>query len=416
MDLNEIRKYFYESNDYVIRIRKNKKDEIQDIVYYHGIKLFTITKTLIKLSVDIFNINDDLVKANKDKGAAVKELKAIREKVKGLLSVKNDAKIVFKKSPSSSYSEEDVKDTIDGVKNLIKYNKKLNYDEENTILRLQDFELDELPEIEYDIFNHFVYEYHKKGWVKPAFNLFEAKIKLNKLYINNSRLVLGKNGDAEITDEAVREAVKMYEAYAYEAEKNYQHLFMIDKRIESKTDEFNGIFRFEEEYYIADNTSSGRIDNVFIKYNNDKTADLYLIELKYGNKVLAGKDKHGIIDHLKDIEDLMSDKEKISRSDFMDTLIARVDYRTEQINKISNKKYEKIKSFRNVYFWIVIGYSNDKDDIKEVLGELKSGIKSRVENLKKYDCNIKIFLDKTEFSESDKIRLTDAKFEPWSYD
>ena len=422
MDINEIRKYFYESNDYVIRIRKNKDGEVADIVYYRGIKIFTITKTQLALSEKIFNINDKIYKkSKKNKKATAKALINIREKIKGFLKVKGTANIAFKESDSEAYSKEDKENAIKEIEGKIRNNKELSKyfefvkDKDKYTLKLtQNCEPEEPAEIECDVLECFVSDYAHRGWKKPAFNLFEAKIKLNKLYINNGRLVLGKNGDIDITDKAVQEAVKTYEKYAYEAEKNYQHLFMTDEKIKYKADEFKDILRFEEEYYIADRTDSGRIDNIFIKYNGDKTADLYLIELKYGNKVLDGD--HGIIDHLEDIKDLMSDKAKLSRSDFMDKLIARINYRTEQINEISNKKYDEINSFRNVYFWIVIGYSNDKADIENTLNGLNDGIKSRVENLSEYNCNVKILLDKTEFSQADKISLTKEKFEPWTYD
>lgn len=408
MDINEIRKYFYESNDYVIRIRNDN-----DIVYYHGIKVFTIKNDSIELSEKIFNVNKRIFE--KYENATAEALKNIREKIKGFLAVKGNANIAFNESDSEAYSKKAKENAIKEIEGKIRGNKDLNkyfefVKDKYTLKLIQKCEPDELAEIECSVLEYFVFDYAHRGWKKPTFNLFEAKTKLNKLYINNGRLVLGKNGNIDITDKAVQEAVKMYETYAYEAEKNYQHLFMTDEKIKYKADEFKDILRFEEEYSIK----GGRVDNIFLKFNCNAPANLYLIELKYGSSVIDGS--NGVKKHLEDIKVLMNNRDKL------DEIRENINYRLRWINANTSSEYIEINTFNNVNFWIVIGYA-DKDEklskksVEQKLKEInkKGEISNLIKELEQLDCGVKIFLDETEFS-ADKISLTDAEFEPWLYD
>ena len=67
MELNKLRKYFYEckndnnEKELVIRIRKDG-----DKVYYRGIKIFDISDGSLKLSDNIFHLSDDYIKENKE--------------------------------------------------------------------------------------------------------------------------------------------------------------------------------------------------------------------------------------------------------------------------------------------------------------------------------------------------------------
>lgn len=435
MNLNELRKYFYESSDYVIRIRNDN-----DIVYYRGIKIFFIKDNFLELSGNIFNVNKKIFDKYGENEAATAEAlnKNIRNKIKGFLTVKDSAKIVFNESTSETYSVADKDSVREQIEEHIRNNEKLNkyfqYDKEKIKIKsknndidkekyryflklIRKCEPDETAEAECSLLKYFVSAdyYYKKGWTKPTFDLFEAKIKLNELYINNGRLVLCKNGDEEITDEAVREAVKAYEEYAYEAEKNYQHLFMTDNKIRYKANEFNGIFRFEEEYAIE----GGRVDNIFVKFNGSSSPDLYLIELKYGSKVIGGS--NGVLKHLKDIKTLMGDKNKI------DEIKNNINNRISWINEnVPGEEYNAVDKFNNIHFWVIIGYAESeamkgqlkKESVEKRLKGInkKKKISDLMLELEKCECSVKIFLDKTEFSESEKISLTDAKLEPWTYD
>ena len=318
MKVKEHRKYFYKHKDYIIRIRKDSSD----IVYYHGNKAFEILKKdkkhtceCLKLIPNIFLINDATVKQiekNKTNNIDLKEevvmtLSKMRELVKDLMYIKDDASIKLKKTLSKSFEENKVINNLDNILNSFSYDKYF-IKKENSLILNKPYPED-LASLEYDIFYAFVRDNKNKifktrngmrnGWCKPIFDLYDFKeIPISSLTINQkNELVLINN----ITNSCVNKAIEEYEKVAYEEEKNYQYLFMIDEEtINSKHENFKNIIHFEQEYYnyekdyntpiydgIEDKkVKRGRIDTVFLNINDKKEGDIYFIELKYNDNVL----------------------------------------------------------------------------------------------------------------------------------
>ena len=451
MNLKELRKYFYEHKDYVIRIREDSPD----IVYYHGNKAFEILKKdkknddeRLTLIPNIFLINDATLKQieknnpnisdEKLKEEVVNTLSKMRNSVKDLMFIKDKAKIKLKKSTSKVFDKEDVINNLDNILNSFSYAKYFKKEENS--LELNKPYLEDLTSLEYDIFYAFVrddkYKIFKSsngmrnGWCKPDFDLYDfKKIPISNLFINqNNELVLMN----DITNISINKAIEQYEQVAYEEEKNYQYLFMINEdTINNKHNDFKNIIHFEQEYYNYEqgynkvDDEKGRIDVVFLNVNDRKEGEVYLIELKYNDNVLDGS--NGIHKHLIDIEKVINS----NAQNFKDNIIKRVNYRFKELD--INKEIESINS---INFWIVIGYEEDrKDTINMMLKEfndvknfasikkkyeLPKGSKPLYEHIKKLkdlDCEVHIFLDKTNSrnNKNDRIRLTNEPFEEYNY-
>ena len=136
MELKELRNYFYKHKDYVIRIRKDSPD----IVYYHGNKAFVILKKdekhdyeRLTLIPNIFLINDATLKQIEKnhpnisdeelKEKVVDTLSIMRNSIKDLMFIKDNAKIKLKKSSSPSFDKEDVINNLDNILNSFSYAK-----------------------------------------------------------------------------------------------------------------------------------------------------------------------------------------------------------------------------------------------------------------------------------------------------
>ena len=455
MELKELRNYFYKHKDYVIRIREDSKD----LVYYHGNKAFEILKEddeynyeRIKLIPNIFLINDANIKQIKNdnpgisdidlKEETIKTLSKMRNLVKDLMYIKKDANIKLKKSSSKAFDEEKVINNLNNILNTFSYDKYFKKEGDNLILKEPYPE--DLTRLEYDVFYAFVRDKKNKifkthngmrnGWCKPEFDIYDFKeIPISSLFINqDDELVLMKN----ITNTSVNKAIEQYEKVAYEEEKNYQYLFMIDENtINSKHQEFNNIIHLEQEYYnyekgfqipIYDGVEDkkvkrGRIDTVFLNINDKNEGEVYFIELKYNDNVLDGS--NGIHKHLIDMVKVLNTNEK----KFIDNLIKRVNYRFEELD--INKKLESIKK---INFWIVIGYEEDKKDtINNMLKEFNDAknfksikkkyelpndskpLNEHIKELKDLDCEVHIFLDKVKdrTNKREHIGLTNELFE-----
>ncbi len=450
MELKELRNYFYKHKDYVIRIRKDSPD----IVYYHGNKAFVILKKdekhdyeRLTLIPNIFLINDATLKQIEKnhpnisdeelKEKVVDTLSIMRNSIKDLMFIKDNAKIKLKKSSSPSFDKEDVINNLDNILNSFSYAKY--FKKEGNSLELNRSDLEDLTSLEYDIFYAFVRDDKYKtlkssngmrnGWNKPDFDLYGFKeIPISSLYVKeNNKLVLIN----DITNINVNEAIEQYEKSAYEEEKNYQYLFMIDEdTINSKHEDFKNIIHFEQEYYNYEkgynkvDDEKGRIDVVFLNTNDRKEGDVYLIELKYNDNVLDGS--NGIHKHLIDIEKVIN----FNSQNFKDNIIKRVNYRFKELD--INKE---IESINNINFWIVIGYEEDKKDTinmmlkdfndsknfasikkKYELPEDSKPLYEHIKKLKDLDCEVHIFLDKTSSrnNKSDHISLTNDPFEEYN--
>ena len=445
--------YFYKHKDYVIRIRENSPD----IVYYHGNKAFEILKKdkkhdyeRLTLIPNIFLINDATLKQMEEnkksnidlKEEVVKTLSKMRESVKNLMYIKENAKIKLKKSPSKSFDKNKVQSNLDNILNTFSYDKYFIKDGNNLILN-KPYSND-LTSLEYDIFYAFVRDDKNKifktrngmrnGWCKPVFDLYDFKeIPISSLTINqkNELLLMGN-----ITNSCVNKAIEQYEKVAYEEEKNYQYLFMIEEdTINSKHEKLKDAIHFEQEYYnyekgynkpiydgIEDKkVKRGRIDTVFLNINDKKEGDVYFIELKYNDNVLG--ENNGIHEHLIDMVKVLN----TNVQKFKDDLIDRVNYRFKELN--IKKELESIKK---INFWIVIGYEESKKEtIKKILEDFNdvknfASIKNKyklpknskpiaehIKELKNLDCDVHIFLDKTNYHDNhnDHISLTNEPFE-----
>ncbi len=457
MNLRELRNYFYKHKDYIIRIRKDSPD----IVYYHGNKAFVILKKdkkcdydRIKLIPNIFLINDATIKKFEKsktsninlKEIVVETLSDMRNSVKDLMYIKDDARIKLEKSTSRTFDKDEVQDNLYNILNTFSYNKYFIKQGDNLILNKNHPE--DLTNLEYDIFYAFVRDDKNKkfktrngmrnGWRKPKFDLYDFKeIPISNLTIKqNKELVLM----SDITNINVNKAIEQYEKIAYEEEKNYQYLFMIDEdTINSKHEDFKNIIHFEQEYYnyekgynkpiydgIEDKkVKRGRIDTVFLNINAKKEGDIYFIELKYNDNVLGGS--NGIHEHLIDMVKVLKNNDQ----KFKENLIKRVKYRFQELD--IKKELEYIKK---INFWIVIGYEESKkENIKKILEDFNNvknfeyikkkyklpehskPIVKHIKELKDLDCNVHIFLDKTNSRDNNNnyISLTNEPFEEYKY-
>lgn len=450
MNLDNLRNYFYNNPDFVIRIRENS----EDLVYYHGIKAFIINKKsrrkkeeTIEIVTDILQVNAELIKGISKK-KAIDKVNEIRTLVKGLFGLKNKPYIKYNESTSNYKDKEEVLEEINKyLLEELSLKKYFSYDNKKLFYKIDT--LEEFVSTEYEIVNCFTNKFVKRGWKKPDINLWEAKkINLSDIKIDNEgNLVLKtyiKDGnEIKITQNNIKEAIEKYEKISFEEEKNYQHQFMVNKFIENKIDDFKNILRFEEEYYTSDkesgssnNNDRGRIDNVFINIDNEGNGILYLIELKYGYSVLGGS--NGLHKHLADIKELLTkDKDK-----FIVKLMDRVNYRIRSISKLS-ESYHEVKQIKKINYWVVMGYGSEIDKkeiirvIKEFYGDYSvcdrkgkkqcqkyddvikhydlpedsASLEKEIEKTNKY-CNVRIFLDDTIYDKAKPaISLKDTPFE-----
>ena len=114
MNLDNLRNYFYNNPDFVIRIRENS----EDLVYYHGIKAFIINKKsrrkkeeTIEIVTDILQVNAELIKGI-SKEDAIDKVNEIRTLVKGLFGLKNKPYIKYNESTSNYKDKEEVLEEI----------------------------------------------------------------------------------------------------------------------------------------------------------------------------------------------------------------------------------------------------------------------------------------------------------------
>lgn len=469
MELNEIRKYFYEDlNDYktknfVIRIREN-----EDIIYYNGIKIFVIKDNALKISDNIFKISDAYINEHKEELSSehkrkntLKALAKLRLNLfnAGYLECNKNMLIKYIKSEGNAYQSRKsevaknkdiiiskIEKKLKELKETVKLNSTYKTKSKNSgfccliknELRVQKNDNDKVKldkmldilTIEYFVMDNFIntcgeWEYaegrikNKNGWKKPDVAIFDNKssISLNKLTFEELEKIV----------QVMKNAVNDYLKTSFEVEKYYQHQFMTNKLVLKQFEKLGikGLYRFEEEYYTFNSEDRGRIDSVFVSMDGK---DVYLIELKVNGNVVDGS--NGIHKHLIDIESLYEQKEI---NNFLRKMQNNINYRRKALGE---NKINFVKNM-NVHYWIIIAYGDKKErdkikaeklnkyktieglkGIKRVI-EKKNGYKDKVLtlpehilNLENYDCDVRIYFDSINY-EKKMITLKGNKFEPY---
>lgn len=469
MELKEIRKIFYEDmtskkKDFVIRIRKS-----EDLIYYNGIKIFEIRDNRLKISSNIFELNDTFLEEHKEdlsneysRNKIFKALAKVRLMLleTGYIKLRKKMLVRYEKSGAESYKnrEEDIiknkelilKNVKKSLGELVKevkvndscINKNGNKMDccsikENLMINCDDaksVKLDKmvsLINIEYVLLNEFTnFKWsnqtkvitNKSGWKKPTILIFDTvSSPINKLDVNKVN---------EITS-IMKNVVDEYLKVVFEAEKVYQHQFMTNKLVlkQFKQLGIDKLYRFEEEYYTFNSQKKGKIDSVFVSLDGK---DIYLIELKVNRDTIKGT--NGIHKHFIDMEDLCDPKQG-NINPFLSKMKSAVNERRVSLGQ------EKIKFDRkpNIHFWTIIAYSDKKEKeyikkemldkykneanllrIKKVL-ETKTGYENRVltidkhiAKLEKMNCEVRIYFDAINYDKKIKeLTLKGNKFETY---
>ena len=395
-DVKEFIKKLYEqySNEFVFRIRDG-----ESIVYYNGIKAFTIKKYYtkhIKLNLfeEIFKCNPSAISEYKNNLDKYKEtLKNTCTNKNGIASVCKFkmGKISFE--ISSNFEEEKINKRLDEFcekysdlfdsnrikksvkteinrikKESISNNKEIKDIERNKIELIFNTPLtdaNQIIEVQFDFLNHMIID---EG------NILKETIKsIDFNYKVYSDIKNATNDEIDIFISSIKDAIENYKG-SDELEKKYQHQFMLsantkklfqivnNKNVSSKEDK---IFSpFEEEYYIKEDFSksyfkkmdgNGRIDAIYIGEKGSKVTDIYLIELKVNENVVGGN--NGIHKHLDNIRDLFRDEE--GRKLFFKTILNRYEIRN-QVLIDKNYTIENKDSLNGItyHFYTVIGFSD----------------------------------------------------------
>lgn len=383
-----------------------------------------ITSSRIKMS-KYFNIIWDEIKlvpsGHYTKAEKIKE-KEYEENIypKALKKLRDELKEYVKVGYFLGYNEdnflndEHIKNIIDSFRSKQEYLFKVNF----------EHGLDDIParvDLEYIFLNCCFFDgTEQRKWFKDFNTMFNTKV------INNS-----DNGLLEDFEKDVKEFTNNYNQLTrIDVEKNYQHHFMICPFIKEKFGfKDNDIFYpFEEEYYTKesekDSDGRGRIDNVFIKINEEKhIGEVYLIELKVNESVIDGT--NGVHKHLKDIKELCSNPKGYDA--FMKRLEVRVNYRRKMLNKIDTE----IKLEPKINFFIVTAIMDGIEHAGKVYKllyedfENEDIIKQAIENMTSKQNKIcdtkvtlpkgskKLTLERQELEKLDKIKSVKFFFDTW---
>ena len=374
------------SSGFYIRLRKEKNRDGK--VYYDGYNPFILDKNgKIKLQIDKFlrlnstNIKKSLEKKNKQE--LMSTLKNSRH-----LFYENYilTKITFTKG--KKISDEKWERAARKLEDMVKVQIKKK--QENYIINCNIENIN----LEYDIAKLMYHDY-KKGRENIFKNItfdyksVPKKLTLEKIKTNSQKLI------------------KNYEIFTkIELEKKYQHQFLLHHH--QDTNLFpTEVIPFEEEYYITEgeNTkkfkldNNGRIDCIFYSITKEnKLTDLYLIEIKVDDKVIDAKNQPGILEHLQDINTLMTNQEL--KSYFLTTLIDNINYRRETLGE-KRIVEEKVK----IHFYTVIGFTSalERTKVEQKINNPK--YKAKLEFLMneiKEECDGKIFFDLLNWNPEDE--------------
>jgi len=470
MNLKEIRQYFYNhtndlgKKDFVVRIRKENKNNIEkyhDIIYYNGIKIFIIENNQIKLSPNIFMLNDDFIEKNKkdleDKNRRkiiLNEFTNLRKNLIDInyLKISNNLTINYNKSNGKSYQNRLNEVNKNRIRIVEKIKKELtennlinlidNFEENKCIIKDQaKKELENLLNIEYIIMNRFV-NFNESIWTEPHPGLTSKNSGWKKPSINILNPVPHDitNLDKEklnIVVDKIKGAVDNYLKISFEEEKYYQHQFMLNDFILNKFKQLNvpNLYRFEEEYYTEENNDTknkGRVDTIFVSLDGK---DIYLIELKVNDNVIGGT--NGIHKHLIDIENLYeinTEKKQSKLNEFIENIKTRVNYQREQLDK----QVISWQETPNIHFWTIIACEDNKmkiniinnyldkyqlkesNELKTVKNNIEKQYKeyqNRVYSLNQHivnlsNCDVRFYFDMIDYDRKEKIiTIKDIPFE-----
>ena len=369
-------------NEFVFRIRDD-----ENIVYYNGIKAFTIKqyfKKHIKLNLfnEVFKCNPSAISEYKDNADEYKNnLKNICVNKDGIAKV---CKFEMKKMSfkiSSNYVEEKIYKRLDEFCN--KYNNLLNSStiinnvkkeinrikNENNEPERNEIEIifnsiltdaNQIIDVQFDFLNYMIID--DGSILKDTIKSIDFDYKIY------SDIKDATDEEIGIFISSIKEAIKNYKG-SDELEKKYQHQFMLSnntKKLFELKDHNKNVYSFEEEYYIKEAFSeeyftkmdgNGRIDAIYIGYKDKKVTDIYLIELKVNENVVGGY--NGIHKHLDNIKDLFSEENKYGRTLFFTTMLDRYEKRNKVLidDSFAVENKESLEGIK-YHFYTVIGFSN----------------------------------------------------------
>lgn len=399
-DIKKFIKEFYDehNNEFVFRIRKDK-----NIVYYNGLRAFTINKHYkkhIKLSlfektfkcnptaISEYCQNIDEYKSNlqnmcTDPTAVAKICNFVMKKITFEISGKFDVSEIdshldeFCKKYNNLFDSDKLKNIVNNEIKRIETESVLNNKEIKEIKR-KKLELEfttpltnakEIIEIQFDFLKDMIIN-NKCILTNTIKSIgFDYKIYSKEKYNKNCT-----KDEIDIFISSVKKAIDNYKGHD-ELEKKYQHQFMLSdntKKLFGKIDDNKKVYPFEEEYYIIEDFSksyfkkmdgNGRIDAIYIGEKDGKVTDIYLIELKVNENVVGGN--NGIHKHLDNIKDLFSEDNEKGRKLFFKTMIERYENRNKLLidkNYTVENKYSL--SDITYHFYTVIGFSDMPKIIK----------------------------------------------------
>lgn len=427
--LENFRKDFNKNfQGFYLRIREDSND----IAYYNGTRAFKVSindEKSIKITIpkDVYELNATNVRNSKENGI---DIVNIINDLKNKYFDEKLIEVIIKKGPKS-YDKNNHLKTREAFKNIKKslgknlkyFENELNDDLVNKILDSFDngesSETIKVSSYGEDLKVEFIFIENcgeKYGFAKPKFKyeeiITEKTIKLEDLYKDT------------------KNAIEKYEeGTRINLEKKYQHQFILGAHNSSLLN----IYPFEEEYYIKEkktgNISSdeknGRIDGVLYKRKGNILEDIYLIELKVNEKVVAGD--NGVLTHLDDIKNLIinTDFNNIDEKNFFYILKDRIEYR---IKALEDSKFQfknnKNKIDFKVHFYTIMGFTNNNSKEKVIkyleAFKTKEGVNNLIETGKlcekepekfknkdiydicnplKEKCDIKFFFDENEWNE-----------------
>lgn len=396
---------------FIVRIRKK-----EDIVYYNGIKVFTLKENKNTVTMEIpenlyqysfHDIEEMYKEIQKTKSSIADELKL---KIDLLESFEEEGyfhfempSITFRKADDSRYSHEEMTARF---KTFYKHlTEKLKIDLRHIDIEafLQDFETKKENTITFtkpiknihDILYIQYYYYidlksNNKDGILSELKKTTAAPKFGSSLIKPTTKDISAEEFSKLL-EKIKEVVETSNVKEYE--KRYQFMFMLSALNSNLFGK--GCYAFEQEYGFQNRSRKTkkekekkcRIDCVFFQYDekNKKITDLYLIELKVDDSVVSGE--NGVLTHLDDINSLFFKKEKVNSKSFneirekesvndkfFNEIRENIQYRMEQLYDHFEYTYDENKIDFNVHFYTIFGFTNEacKKNIQYVLENIKT--------------------------------------------
>jgi len=389
ISLNDFRRKFDNIfPGFILRVRDGKND----IAYYNGNKAFEVqdegNNISLSFPINTYKCNTSDVIANiNNKENYINSLIDICSKMNDYYEFSMSS-IPFKKT--GRFSESKTKDRLLKFgEHISQYGIKIDVDKIIQELNNIDYEnkkqknktvyirfgktikdIKQIINIQY----HFIHDLKvEKNEINTdtvrgiSFSSFKAKKKSNKMY---------ETGELDLFNAAIKNAINSYKGKDA-LEKKYQHLFMLHGNKDTnvfKPKENCIIIPFEQEYNLKNKirNKEGRIDCVFYQFDkiNKKITDIYLIELKVNEDVVAGN--NGVLTHLDDIQSIINNKK------YFLNMINFIEYRMQKLiyDDTFILKNSKSNIDFKIHFYTIFGFTktNKQDTIdhtKEVLNLLK---------------------------------------------